>query len=187
MILSADVAPEMKKEAIDAGAEAFLSKPIEATKLLDLVAAICGRKEEMPVPVPTAYRRSVVAVADAPAILNLDTIRLLEELGSGSDFMEKLIEAFIKDSVQILARVEKDMDKLSSGEFRSLLHALKGSVSSIGADRLTQYYSRIGAMTDQEVHAESKNIARGLREEFDVVRMSLSDYIKRLKRTTGGA
>ena len=185
MILSADVAPEMKTEATDAGADAFLSKPIEATRLLDTVAELCARGEaagQVPITTP---RRSVVSVAGAPEILNLDTIRLLEELGSGSDFMQKLIDAFIKDSLQILSRIDREQ-KLSTGEFRALLHALKGSVASVGADRLTQYCSRIGAMSDQEVQTQMRKIARGLREEFDAVRLALSNYLLQLNRTTGG-
>ncbi len=185
IILSADVAPEIKKEATDAGADAFLPKPIEATRLLDTVAEICGSGEgaaQVPIAAP---RRSVVSVAGAPVILNLDTIRLLEELGSGSDFMQKLIDAFIKDSLHILARIDREPDKLSTGEFRLMLHALKGSVASVGADRLTQYCSRIGAMSDQEVHAQVRNLARGLREEFDAVRKALSNYLLQLNRTTG--
>ena len=186
MILSADVAPEAKTESTDAGADAFLPKPIEATRLLDMIAEICGRGE-MAVQVPaTAPRRSVVSVAGAPEILNLDTISLLEELGSGSDFMKKLIDAFIKDSLQILARIDREHDKLSTGEFRTLLHALKGSVASVGADRLTQYCNRIGATSDQEVQAQMRNLARGLREEFDAVRKALSNYLLQLNQTMGG-
>lgn len=187
MILSADVTPEMKQEATGAGADEFLPKPIEATRLLDVVSDVCGkaasaapqRPQELP-------RRSVVSIANAPQILNADTMRLLEELGSGSDFMKKLIDAFVKDSEQILERLERDPGKLSMGEFRSLLHALKGSVSSVGADRLTQYCSRIGAMGDQEAQAQLRKLARGLREEFDAVRSALSDYLRRLTSSTGG-
>ena len=127
MMLSADVAPEIKREATEAGADAFLPKPIDATRLLDTIADIFG-KTEIPTPaapVPTP-RRSVIAAAGAPAILNQDTIRLLEELGSGSDFMQKLIDAFVKDSLQILAKIDREPDRLPVGEFRSLLHALKG-------------------------------------------------------------
>jgi two-component system sensor histidine kinase RpfC len=188
MILSADVAPEMKREATEAGADEFLSKPIEATRLLDAVAEVCGKAGySLPAPRATEVpRRSVVSIANAPPILNFDTVSLLEELGSGSDFMKKLIDAFVKDSQQILIRLERDPANLSIGEFRSLLHALKGSVSSVGADRLTQYCSRIGAMSDKDAQAQMRNSVRGIREEFDAVEAALSDYLKQLNRTTGG-
>ncbi len=186
VILSADVAPEMKTEATDAGADAFLPKPIEATRLLDTVAEICGGVENSSLAPIATPRRSVVSIAGAPQILNLDTIRLLEELGSGSDFMQKLVDAFVKDSLHILASIDREHNKLSTVEFRAMLHALKGSVASVGADRLTQYCNRIGAMSDQEVHAQVRNIARGLREEFDAVRQALSNYLLQLNRTTGG-
>lgn len=188
IILSADVAPEMKREATDAGADEFLSKPIEATRLLDAVAETCGKTghSQAAARATEVPRRSVVSIANAPPILNFDTMGLLEELGSGSDFMKKLIDAFVNDSQQILNRLEGDAARLSIGEFRSLLHALKGSVSSVGADRLTQYCSRIGAMNDRDAQAQMRNSVRGIREEFDAVQAELSDYLQRLSRTTGG-
>ena len=186
VILSADVAPEMKTEATEAGADAFLPKPIEATRLLDTIAAICGSKEIADPAQAAAPRRSVVSLAGAPPVLNLDTMRLLEELGSGSDFMQKLIDAFVKDSLHILSCIDSEHNKPAIGEFRAMLHALKGSVASVGADRLTQYCSRIGSMSDQDVQSQMRNLSRGLREEFDAVSKELSSYLLQSKRTTGG-
>jgi HPt (histidine-containing phosphotransfer) domain-containing protein len=65
------------------------------------------------------------------------------------------------------------------------VHALKGSVSSVGADRLTQYCNRVASMSDAALRADSRSVARALREEFDAVRKSLSDYLARARRTTG--
>ena len=44
IMLSADVTPEAKREALEAGADAFLSKPIEALRLLDEIQALAGGK-----------------------------------------------------------------------------------------------------------------------------------------------
>jgi two-component system sensor histidine kinase RpfC len=197
IVLSADVTTEARQESLDAGADAFLSKPIEAPKLLDVIAELAGGVESVaraepraePRAVPAPPRRAQVAAADAPAILNHETLRLLEELGSGSgqhgEFMERLIGAFIKDTEQILRRLDQDATFLPGGDFRSLVHALKGSVSSVGADRLTQYCNRVAGMSDAALRADSRGVARALREEFDAVRKSLSDYLARARRTTG--
>ncbi len=182
IVLSADVTMEAKQESLDAGADAFLSKPLEAPRLLDVIAELGGGRPEpreaSPIP-----RRASVAMADAPSILNYETMRLLEELGSDSEFMERLIDAFIKDTQQILRRLDLDAAHMPAGEFRSLVHALKGSVSSVGADRLTQYCSRVSSMSDGALRGEARAVARGLREEFEAVRKSLADYLAGAKRT----
>ncbi|MFM9972295.1 MAG: ATP-binding protein, partial [Burkholderiales bacterium] len=187
MIISADVTPEIKQEAAAAGADEFLSKPIEATRLLDAIAEICVGVQNSPVShIEAPPRRSRVSIANAPAILNLDTIAMLEELGSDGEFMGKLIDAFIKDSLHILSRLERNSETMSTSEFRTLLHALKGSVASVGADRLTKYCNRIGGMSDQEVKSQMSELSRGLGEEFDAVQLALTEYLRRLNQNAGG-
>jgi two-component system sensor histidine kinase RpfC len=186
IVLSADVTHEARQESLDAGADAFLSKPIEAPRLLDVISELAGEEPVRVAPVREApTRRGHIAVADAPAVLNRETLRLLQELGSDSEFMERLIGAFIKDTEQILRRVDQDGTFLPGGDFRSLVHALKGSVSSVGADRLTQYCNRVSAMSDADLRSESRAVAKALREEFEAVRKELAEFLARARRTTG--
>ncbi len=186
IMLSADVTPEAKSEAIEAGADAFLGKPIEATRLLESIGDLCARRKPQTVQVaPLRSVRPAVIEESGVPVLNTETIGLLEELGSGSDFMEKLISAFVKDTQQVLRRLEFDPGYLPSGEFRSLVHALKGSVSSVGADRLTASCNRIGSLTDAEIRIQGAGLARSLREEFDQVRQALDEYLARSRRSAG--
>src|SRR5439155_10228748 len=46
IMLSADATPESRKDAFDAGADAFLAKPIEALRLLDEVQGIAAERRE---------------------------------------------------------------------------------------------------------------------------------------------
>src|SRR6185436_12661442 len=48
VILSADVTPEAKRESLEAGADAFLSKPIEAARLLEQLHTLCGARPQEP-------------------------------------------------------------------------------------------------------------------------------------------
>src|SRR5688572_5642080 len=135
IMLSADVTPEAKREALEAGADAFLPKPIEALRLLDEIQRLAGqpaapRKAEVPVQLPKA--------APAPAVVNAETLGHLEELGSSLAFVERLIRVFLSDSAAILERIEKVLAGRDYHEFRSLVHAMKGSSASMGTDRLTR-------------------------------------------------
>ena len=46
IMLSADVTPEAKREALEAGADAFLPKPIEALRLLEEIQTLCAAAQE---------------------------------------------------------------------------------------------------------------------------------------------
>ena len=180
IVLSADATPEAKAESLEAGADAFLAKPIEAARLLDTIAELGAKPLETPAP-PASVRRPALTPVESP-VLNPETMGLLEELGRDGDFMEKLVKAFLADSEALLRRMENPA-QLSPGDLRAVVHALKGSVSSVGADRLTLYCSRVAAMSDPSLKADMPGVVGALREEFDAVARSLAEYLAKRQRT----
>ena len=77
-------------------------------------------------------------------MVNAETLADLEELGSSPAFMEKLIGVFVADNVTLMAKMEASLAARNVGEFRSHLHAMKGSAASMGAERLTGYCKEVG-------------------------------------------
>jgi two-component system sensor histidine kinase RpfC len=182
IILSADVTPETRTECSDAGADAFISKPVEAIRLLDMVAELCGK--------PASERRHLGPVLQKEATssaesLNLETLQLLEGLGSQSGFLERLVKVFISDNVQLLEKMERTVTSRDFPEFRRLLHAMKGSAASIGADRLAQSCSTLNGRSDAEIGLQFKPMVSTIRQEFERVREGLDRYVTERRRTTG--
>jgi two-component system sensor histidine kinase RpfC len=189
IMLSADVTTDTKREAFEAGADAFLAKPIEALRLLEEVQALGGRREEAarrPEP-PQAElaRRPARPVAEAQAFINTETLGHLEELGSSVGFVEKLIGVFVSDSNALLTRIEQSLAARNYGEFRSLLHAMKGSAASMGTDRLTLTCGNLGRLSDSELRLQSSGLLRSLAEEVAAACSELDQYLRDRKRSTG--
>lgn len=70
-------------------------------------------------------------------------------------------------------------------EFRSLLHALKGSSASMGADRLTRVCASLGALNDGEMRLQAATLLRPLTQELGAARGELERYIAERRRSTG--
>jgi two-component system sensor histidine kinase RpfC len=186
IMLSADVTPEAKREALEAGADAFLSKPIETVRLLDEIQALAGtkgepaaRKPEAPTPL---HRPSAPAAA---AVVNAETLGHLEELGSSLAFVEKLIRVFVSDNTDILGRIERVLAGRDYHEFRSLVHAMKGSSASMGTDRLTRLCSSLGNLTDAELRLQAPALQRSIGEELAAARMQLERYLQERRKSVG--
>jgi two-component system sensor histidine kinase RpfC len=186
IMLSADVTPEAKREALEAGADAYLSKPIETVRLLDEIQSLAGMKAERPrKPEPRAGLRAVPAAAAAPAIVNAETLGHLEELGSSLAFIEKLIRIFVSDSASMLARMEQVLAGRDYHEFRSLVHAMKGSSASIGTDRLTSVCSSLGNLSDAELRLKAPALQRTLAEELGLARAQLERHLLERRKSVG--
>jgi two-component system sensor histidine kinase RpfC len=187
IMLSADVTTESKREALEAGADAFLGKPIEAIRLLEEIQSLCGAKAEEAPRVAGPQTRPAAGAMPAGAlhVVNAETLADLEELGSSPAFMDKLIGVFVADNVTLLAKIEAALGGRNIGEFRSHLHALKGSAASMGAERLTGRCKEIGRLSDAEVKLQTPSLLKLLREELAVTREALERYLQERKKSTG--
>jgi two-component system sensor histidine kinase RpfC len=189
IMLSADVTPEAKREALEAGADAFLPKPIEALRLLDEIQRLAGGKPEaavraaQPVEEPTQLRRAAATLA--PAVVNAETLAHLEELGSSLTFVEKLIRVFLTDNNSLLERIQQVLAGRNYYEFRSLVHAMKGSSASMGTDRLTRLCTSLGKLSDAELRLQAPGLQRTLREELEATRLEFESYLQQRRKSTG--
>jgi len=186
-ILSADATAEARRECLEAGADAFLAKPIEAVRLLDELQKLCAAKPEdarRPEPAPVS-RPASRTVAAAPTAINAETLADLDALGSSPGFLEKLIGVFIADNTALVARMEQAVAARNYHEFKSLLHAMKGSSASMGTDRLTRLCSSLGALSDSQLRLRAPGLLRTLTDELDVARAQLERYLQD-RRTSAG-
>jgi two-component system sensor histidine kinase RpfC len=177
VILSADVAEEARQEALVNGADVFLAKPIQAARLLDAIAKLSQASE------PAAAPRQEQRFATEPnqGTLNYETLGLLEGLGSRSDFMDKLVRVFIDDNAVLIDKMDEAIGAKRFGELRSLLHALKGSAGSIGADQLARTCGRIHLLTEVELRSRGAQHIQAIRADFEAARADLTAYLQKRK------
>ena len=182
-MLSADVTPEAKREALDAGFDAFLPKPIEAVRLLDEVQALTfGRPEVRSLDFPAAARAP--SAGQPTPVINRETLGHLRELSPNAAFVENLVGVFLTDSDALLGRVEQALAARNYKEFRSLLHAMKGSSASIGTERLTALCGSLGSLSDAEMRLQGSSLLRSLGDELGTTRAELERYVRESKQST---
>ncbi|TMG72912.1 MAG: response regulator [Betaproteobacteria bacterium] len=144
IMVSADVTSEAMKECADAGIDAFLPKPVEARRLLDTIASLVGK------------RTSAQAVAKddadgAPVVINPAALAELELISSGNTFMPELINGFIQDGEALLRQMEAAIAAGQYETLRDLVHAMKGSAVTLGADQLCRTCVGITGQTTSEL------------------------------------
>jgi two-component system sensor histidine kinase RpfC len=177
IILSADVTASAKREALEAGADLFLPKPVEALRLLEEIQSLCAAA-----PVDAARAEAPPArqakAAEAVAVVNLLTLEHLRELGSTPGFVERLVKMFLGDNSALLGRIEQALAGRNYREFRSLLHAMKGSSASVGTDRLTQVCASMDKLSDAEVRLQAPSLLRALADELAAASTQLERYVQ---------
>jgi len=185
VILSADVTVEAKRDCMEAGADCFIPKPVEALRLLDELKTLTSGRERDAAR-PGAAPAATVPAAAQGEVVNAETLAHLEELGSSPDFLERLVSVFVADSLSLLAKMESAVAARNFGEFRAHLHAMKGSAASIGTERLTRRCATLGRYSDAELRLQSSSLIRSLSEEFELGRAALERYVQEKRSHSAG-
>jgi HPt (histidine-containing phosphotransfer) domain-containing protein len=63
-------------------------------------------------------------------------------------------------------------------DFRSHLHAMKGSSASMGTERLTRVCTNLGSRSDAELRLQAPGLLKSLSEELAAARTELDRYLR---------
>jgi two-component system sensor histidine kinase RpfC len=170
IMLSADVTAEAMKECEDAGIDAFLAKPIEARRLLDTIANLIAKRSR-------AVETAASDADDASLVINPAALAELELIGSGSNFMPELVNGFVQDGEALLRQMEAAVAAGQIDALRDLVHAMRGSAVTLGAEQPCKTCAGINGQTASG--SDGERILKVVREQFQQARTSLLEYLKK--------
>lgn len=133
IMLTADVTPEARERSLNAGADAFLTKPIDSRALLQQVAKLT--QTNIANKIPTINTNKQENTHETPLWFDEAVINELALLGGGNEFIQLLINGFKEDGEKHLTQIKETATDDFLG-YRESLHALKGSATELGATRL---------------------------------------------------
>lgn len=150
VILSADVTPESIAACTEAGARAFLAKPVIASKLLDLLAAIATGDTTTPEQSNTTRD----ALADPDEFFDPGVLEEIRQLGLGDAFEEKFVTQCLQDARDALNRLATAGESGDWGQVRDQAHAVKGVASNIGLVRVAAISGDLMRLANWQVGKE---------------------------------
>lgn len=180
IILTANATVEARRECEEAGIDAFLTKPIDAISLLDTVARLTASHKKTDSP---EVANPSAAVAGDILLLNENTLRRLESLGGGSDFVETVIQGFISECEPLLETMRIVLLKHEYSAFKELAHTLKGSAGNVGADALFQVCRDILQLDHDNFQVSANDLLNKAVDSFNSSRLALISYLESPQRT----
>jgi two-component system sensor histidine kinase RpfC len=138
IILTANATTEAKQLCEEANVDAYLTKPIEAKKLLLTINSFHKNNHESDD--SAMYQNNVVSMMTPNEsiykTINKEIINSLISLSEDSKFINDIINGFTKDSKNLLAGMEFALSRRDYSSYNEHLHALKGCAGSVGAEQL---------------------------------------------------
>ncbi len=174
LVLTANATTDAKNECQEAGASAFLTKPIDPKALLAQISRLVP--QPLVRTVPDGPEQSVTTPQPAH-ILNAATLASLESLGKRTDFVARLIHGFLEDTETLLGKMQQALREQRYNEFKDIAHALKGSSGSIGAEALHQIATGVGRLTHDEIRTQATTLMHDLVNAYESARYELLSYL----------
>ena len=177
LVLTADVTPEAIQACEQAGARAFLPKPIVAGRLLEALADVALGGSE-----PAASASETDAASADAVVLDDTVLGELAELNLGKDFVANFVQQCVRDALRCLGSLETAGQAGDWDGFRDHCHALKGVAGNLGMSRVATLGYEIMQLPNWQLAKDWRARERQLREQFELAREALA----RLPSRSGG-
>lgn len=183
IILTADATEEALQRCRNEGADDFLTKPVESRRLLESIARLIsesGIGEVAKARSKDAGRGETGTDKQAQdSLVDQRVLKSLLRLGSGMTFFEELVDGFTKDVESLLVTMRQALSEQDYPALQDAAHALRGSASELGVQRLVELCIEIKALKPYEMGTRAPaKLLQEIEAGFASSRIILDDFIR---------
>ncbi len=182
LALSADATPETRRACEDAGADAYLTKPIDANCLLE--AVITAWSDRRPPTSDVEDSRSAQRVArlsshprfrgEAVAAVDWKVITTLRDVAGDDEFVIEILHEYLHDADALIVEIASAVGRRDVVMFREKVHALRGTSGNVGARGVGRATEEFRGITVEDLAAHGHEYVRRLQFELTRLRRELS-------------
>ena len=162
--LTADPSMETKDRCLQVGMKDCLLKPIERTRLKELLDIVIVQKQQL------AENDKTITISDNWGLEEMYTTQIIDDLRDlgGDQFVVDLAHQFSEDGIRALKRLHRAVHDCDDEEFRNGAHALRSAAANIGArsvfDLCLSWRDMTAAELDEEGTGHMLQLASNLSE-----------------------
>ena len=183
IMFSANATPEAREESLEAGADDFLSKPIQVELLLSTLSRLVTRFRAGDLPASPQFRAEPTTGLPgshaSQMVLDLQSLSDLEGVSSDPHFLDDLIVEFMNENRRMIDRLESALKGQEWDRVKEILHAMRGAALSIGAVSLKVLCSQIEKLNPSEMKVHAPDIVFEVRQAFRRLCQELELYRQR--------
>jgi len=183
ILFTADATTSAQEVASEAKFDAFLTKPVDATKLFETIERILNLAENTAAQwINNAFSAPNPAVAKPSAVgmdLDLGVLQELEEIGVGDDlFIHRLLKNYLSDSAKQIYKIELAVRRKQFSVVYDSCHALKGNSLSVGTTQLAATTELVGNLSASTPMPEALELLAKLNDDFSKATLAIENYLR---------
>jgi two-component system sensor histidine kinase RpfC len=178
IMFSADASVETEAECLQAGVDAFLSKPIDVEKFVQTLETLATRRPPAGsgAAMRPAYSPVILSQPDQEDALDYSILSMLESIGQSATFVDSLIDSFCTDSELNIRRLGNFLQAGDVQQFNGITHAIKGSAAGIGAASLDKCCTSYQNIAENNFARQGPAALQAIRAQYGVTSRALAVY-----------
>jgi len=176
--LTADATMETRLLCEEAGMNGYITKPVEAARLLEIIDELTSAAE----PAPAAEVADITShprfQGDVEPVVSTQSLKDLEAIDPGGVFLEEVIDAFLAESQVTLDQLKAAAASRNLREVRDLAHAMRSGAAHVGARRVQKICTFLCHAPRHEVERAVEEKMRQLVDEFDRFRSAVRQHLQ---------
>jgi signal transduction histidine kinase/CheY-like chemotaxis protein/HPt (histidine-containing phosphotransfer) domain-containing protein len=185
--LTANALKSDRKRCLDAGMDAYLTKPVNPDELLSVLsrwlksdaikgAAVSGAELAAAPAAPELSRPAKAPQAEAAQDGELDEKAFadLKEMGGGDDLIKEVVNSYLNEEAPVCMRqIQTAVLGGLCEDLRKAAHKLKGSSRAVGARGVTEACARLEEMGREGKAADAPDVLGELVSRYDMAHEAL--------------
>ncbi len=164
IILTANATEEAIESSRTARARAFLTKPLDASRLLDEVQRVFLDQSAR----ASAKLERMEGEKGQALLVNRSILQELREYSRDPGFLRDLLDGFLSEGKKLLGEMDNALSRHDFLMFMDAVHALKGSALQIGGVQLASQCREAESVGFQEIlSGQASPAGEALKETFD--------------------
>ena len=185
--LSADATAETRRACIEAGIDAYLTKPVEAQRLITTIWEVVARvgkpvralSDAVP---PTALDAEATPPGATPAGVGADTdsaidrsaLEQLRAWGADDAFLAETLDGFLVEAEELVEDLAQAVADGDVRAFRDKVHALRGTSGNVGARRIRRTCEGLRSVTAEDLKKYGDSYVQTFTQELAHLRHELA-------------
>jgi CheY-like chemotaxis protein len=165
--LTAHASPADRNRCLAAGMDEYLSKPVRAKTLNEMIERMVGRDTSVNLAQPEKSRSGIQVV---------DWSAAFETVGGDRDLLKELMKVFVKDRENQIGDLRQAIESKNLKEVRLGAHSLRGSLRHLGVTTA----SRLAGAIEELVSADPE--LDGVEQLFKDFELSVEDAVVEIQK-----
>ncbi len=165
-----------KERCLDAGMDAYLSKPVSSQMIADAIVRIFSKEQRVEVRLPSGLSTN--------SNIPWDRAKALERLDGDESLLRELLKIFLEENPKQLASLQRALESADAESFERTAHTLKGELGYLGLTATAEKARELERLGEERNLHAAASVLLTFKAEISAVELAVRETLHERRKPT---